>query len=80
MDFSLWPNIYVILKSILTPFGTALRGIIKKRCPKGNTAFGEFATEEWRYFLRYLSNQSIKLRCQRRLFWGWRTQWVSSGK
>ena len=32
------------------------------------------------YFLRYLSNQSMKLRCQRRLFCGRRTQWVSSGK
>ena len=29
---------------------------------------------------RCLSNQSMKLRCQRRLFWGCNTQWVSSGK
>ena len=32
------------------------------------------------YFLSHWSNQSMKLRCQRRLFWGLSTQWVSSGK
>ena len=32
------------------------------------------------YFFSHWSNQSMKLRCQRRLFWGLSTQWVSSGK
>ena len=31
-------------------------------------------------YFKWLSNQSMKLRCQRRLFCGFSTQWVSSGK
>ena len=31
-------------------------------------------------YFRFVSNQSMKLRCQRRLFCGFSTQWVSSGK
>ena len=43
-------------------------------------SFSAFSAKVSAIYLKYVSNQSMKLRCHSRLFCGFSTQWVSSGK
>ena len=62
------------------PVGTATGAAEKKRVPR-DKLWGTLSMLNLQcYFFSHWSNQSMKLRCQRRLFCGRSTQWVSSGK